>query len=182
MNGNSSVAGVAEVLFDNFEEVVDNVVGRVGAIHKEKVVVLDVICQERLFVVLLLVETDDSVHSDILEDVAVLLGMVPVPVASVSLLNGTHESYELAWDDPVKVSVLNFLVVLVLLDIECLEVVPAKLECILEALEDVKQRAVVEAVSLGSISVMFEQTVVGLELFESLVCSHLQYYYHKCAH
>lgn len=44
--------------------------------------------------------------------------------SSVFTVDGSHEGDELAGDDPVEVTVFNFLVVLVLTGIEIIEVVP----------------------------------------------------------
>ena len=127
MNGDSTAVRLVEVSLNNVEELLDDGVRRRRSINKEQIVVSDVPVEERLTVVLLFVQTDHTLHADVLEDVAVLVGMVAVAVVSVALLDGSHEGDELARDDHVEVTVLDTLVVLVLFDVESLEVVPSKL-------------------------------------------------------
>lgn len=74
-----------------------------------------------------------------------------------------HESEELARDDPVKIAIFDFLVVLVLLDVKFGEVVPALLNRKLETLKTVLYLALVETVALACISIGSELTKVGLE-------------------
>ena len=109
------------------------------------------------------VQSDNFVDSNIVEDISILVWVVPVSVSLITLLNWSHEGNELSWNDPVKITVFDLLVVLILLDIESLEVVPSQLDSELEALEAMQECAVVKAVSLGSISVASEHLVVWLE-------------------
>lgn len=44
----------------------------------------------------------------------------------------THKGHKLAWNDPIKISVFNFFVVFIFLNIKHLKVVPALLNCFLE--------------------------------------------------
>lgn len=176
------LARASEMIFHNVEEIFDDVVGRVGSVDEEQIIVRDAVVGEEDLVVLLFVEPDHPVHADVLEDINVLLGMVAVSVLGVPLLDRTHECHELAWDDPVEVSVLHLLIVLVLLHVESLEVVPPEFDAILHALQAVVKRALVEAVSLGGVSVRLEETVVWLELLPHLVGSHLEDDDHECTH
>ena len=84
----------------------------------------------------------------------------------VSLLDGTHESDELVWNNPVEVAVLDSLIVLILLDVETLKIVPSELDSTFESLQAVEHGAIIEAVTLRGISVRFEQLVVGSELLK----------------
>lgn len=108
--------------------------------------------------------------------------MMSVSLALVSVLNWAHESDELAWDDPVEVTVFDSLVILVLLDVEGAEVVPAKSHGVLEALEAVEKRAVIEALPLGGISVVLEEAVIWLELLIGCLCGHLEDDDHESSH
>lgn len=85
----------------------------------------------------------------------------------VTLVDGTHESNELAGNDPVKITVFDFFVVLVLLDIESLEVIPTELYALLKAFETMLNRALVAAVTLRSISKWFQKRGIVFELAES---------------
>ena len=113
-----------------------------------------------LFVVFLLVESDDLADSDVLEDLNILAGMMAISVMVISVLNWSHEGSKLAWDDPVEVTVLDSLIVLVLLHVEGAEVVPAEPDSVLETLQDMEQGAIVEAGSLGGITIGLELRVV----------------------
>ena len=81
---------------------------------------------------------------------------MPISVVTVSILNRSHEGNELAGDDPVEVTVLDSFIILILFHIESTEVIPTKPDGILEALQDMQQSAIVEAVTFGGITVMFE--------------------------
>ena len=58
------------------------------------------------------------------------------------------ESNKLAWDDPVKISIFDLLVMLVLFRVERFEVVPAETNSFLEALKAVQNGAFVIALAL----------------------------------
>ena len=70
-------------------------------------------------------------HIQVIEDVDVAGCSVTISMDAVSLIDWTHEGHELAWDDPVQISILNLLVVLILFGVECLKVVPTKAETFL---------------------------------------------------
>lgn len=108
--------------------------------------------------------------------------MLAILMFWVSVLNWTHESYKLSWDDPVQVSIFYSLIVFILLDIECSEIIPSKSYCILKTLQNMEQSAIVKAVTFWSIPVMFEQLVIRLKLFMSLISSHLKDNDHESTH
>jgi len=108
--------------------------------------------------------------------------MLSILVSCISVLNWSHESYKLSWDDPVQVTIFDSLIIFIFLHVEGSEVIPSESYSVFEALQDVEQGAVVEAVSLGSISVVLEQLMVWLELFVSLISSHLEDNDHKSSH
>ena len=101
---------------------------------------------------------------------------------AISLINWTHEGHELAWDNPVEVSVLNFLVMFVLFCIICLEVVPTTTNALLQSFKAVKDCAFIEAISFASISEGFEVWLVDLELPVGLFCVHLEDDNHEGTH
>ena len=105
-----------------------------------------------------------------------------ISVPGISLFNWSHKGYKLIWNDPVKVSVFNLLIVLVFLHVECLEVIPAESYSVFEALKHMMQGAVVEAVTLGGISVVLENVVVWLEDCICLVGCHLEDDDHEGTH
>ena len=71
---------------------------------------------------------------------------------------------------------------LILLGIEGLVVVPSKSDTFLQSFKTVEDGAVIVAVSLAGISVGTKITMVDLELFEGLLCVHLQDDDHESAH
>lgn len=52
--------------------------------------------------------------------------MMAISLICVPLLNRSHEGHELTWDNPVDISVLDTLKVLILLDVEGFKVIPFK--------------------------------------------------------
>ena len=107
---------------------------------------------------------------------------MPISVDAVTLINWSHEGYELARDDPIEVTILNFLVVLIFFSIECLEIIPSKTKCFLESLKTMKHCAFVKAVTLASISETFETWLVEFELSISNFCVHFEDYNHEGTH
>ena len=101
---------------------------------------------------------------------------------TVSLIYWTHEGDELAWNDPIKVSVLNFLVMFVLFCIICLKVVPTATNTLLQSFKAVKDCTFIEAISFASISEWFEVWLVDLKLPVRLFCVHLEDDNHESAH
>lgn len=108
---------------------------------------------EEPLVVLFFIQSDNSGDIKLFEDLDILIGVMSVFLVSVPLLYRAHESHELAWDNPIKIAIFNSLMVLILLDIEGLEVVPAELDGVLEALEALEESTLIKAVSLRGISV-----------------------------
>ena len=82
--------------------------------------------------------------------------MMSISVVIISILNRSHEGDKLARDDPVEVTVLDSLIILILFHVESAEVVPAEPDSVLEALQDMQQTAVVEALAFGGITIMLE--------------------------
>jgi hypothetical protein len=119
--------------------------------------------QELTTIVLGLIQSDYSLDVPLFEDVSVLLGCIAGPLSGLSAINWSHERGEFARNDPVDVSVLNSLIVLVLLDIECLEIVPPVLDALLEPLKAVKYRALVVALALGGVAEWHKLPVVRFE-------------------
>lgn len=59
----------------------------------------------------------------VFEYLEIVFGTIAPPLDI--FIYGSHESYEFIRDNPVKISILNFLIVLILLWIEVLESIPA---------------------------------------------------------
>ena len=107
-------------------------------------------------VILFIVKSYDSFDIKPFEDLNILIGMMPVSLISITLLDRSHESLELTRDDPVHVSILNTLEVLIFFDIEGFEVIPFEVDSILESLQALKQSTIIETISLRCIPVWLE--------------------------
>ena len=101
---------------------------------------------------------------------------------AISLINWTHEGHELAWDDPVQIAILNFLVVLVFLCIECLEVVPTEANTFLESFKTMKDCTFIEAIAFAGVSKRLEIWLIDFELPVSLLRVHFKNDDHERAH
>jgi len=135
-----------------------------------------------LFIVFLLIKSDYPGDINVVEDITILVWMLSILMSGVSGFNWSHESDKLSWNDPVEITILNSLVVLVFLNVESSEVVPVEFNCVFQSLENLEQRTIVEAITFGGISVMLEKLVVWLELFPCIVSLHFQNNYHESAH
>jgi len=122
-----------------------------------------------LFIVFLLIKSDYPGDINVVEDITILVWMLSILMSGVSGFNWSHESDKLSWNDPVEITILNSLVVLVFLNVESSEVVPVEFNCVFQSLENLEQRTIVEAITFGGISVMLEKLVVWLELFPCIV-------------
>ena len=60
--------------------------------------------------------------------------MMAVSLISITFLNWPHECHKFARDDPVGIAVFYALKVLVFFDIECLKIVPPKINSIFKSL------------------------------------------------
>lgn len=166
----------------HFKELIHYVVGWRRSVNEKEIVVRNLILQEVLSVILLLVKSDDARNAKLLKYFYILFGVVAVALVCVSLLDWSHEGHELAGNDPVHVAVLDALIELILLHVECPEVVPFELYRILQSLQALKHRALVQTVALASISIRFKQTVVRSEHVPCLLGRALQDYYHESTH
>lgn len=88
-----------------------------------------------------------------LEYINIAGSSVAVAVHRVTLIHGAHEGQEFAWDDPVEITILNLLVVLILSRIESLEVIPSKSDGMLQTLKTMQNGALVLAGAAASVSV-----------------------------
>jgi hypothetical protein len=95
----------------------------------------NIFLREEPLVILFLIESYDSLDIKLLEYLNILAWMMTISLVIVSLLDGAHKSHELAWDNPVKVSIFNPFVLLIFFNVEGLEVVPFEFDGILETLQ-----------------------------------------------
>ena len=126
-------------------ELFQNVLRRSGAIHVVQVQVVDAGVGETLLVVVLLVEADDKRHTLLLEvwDVVVRAKSV-VPLCShLTGLVWASKRQESAIVQPVQVTVLHLLKVLVLIDVKLVEAEELALKGLPHASKTIQDRQVV---------------------------------------
>jgi len=182
MNCNCTVTWLSEMWLYNLEELIDNLLRWIGTIYEEEVIVRDASINEMRSIIFDIIEADHLIYTYVIENINILFRMLAVPVLGVPILYRTHKCYEFTWNDPVEVAVLDTFVVFIFFDIECPEVVPAKSYTVFESLEAVKEGTIVEALTLGGISVVLEHAVVWLELLVGLLSGHLEDNDHESSH
>ena len=101
---------------------------------------------------------------------------------SISHIKRSRECHELAWKNPVKISVLDLFKMLVLLNIKSCVIIPAQSYSILETLEAVKIDTLIRTRSHGRVSIWQELILVRLESRPSFIGALLEHYDHKCTH
>lgn len=143
---------------------------------------LDTLRQELTTVILRLIQSNDSFDVPLLEYITVIIWGETRPLTRLAAVDRAHECGKLSWDDPVYVSVLYSLVVLILFDIECFEVVPLVADALFQSLKAVKDGAFVVALTLRGISEGNEFIVVRTESVIRFLRGELQNNDHECAH
>ena len=182
VNGDGTGVRSLKVLLNRFEELVNDRLGRCGTICEDHVFVVNALTEEGSAVVFGLVEANNLVDIQVLENVDVASSGVAIAVNRITLVNGAHEGKELAWDNPVKVTVLDLLVVLVFTCVEGLEVVPSKVDGPLQTLEAVLNGAFVGTRSTAGISEVMKVGLIRLEMLEGLLGVHAENDDHESAH
>lgn len=155
---------------------------RCGSVDKDHVFVIDAFCYETLRIILRVIQPDYLADFQVLEDVDVRCGGVAIPVVLVSHIDGAHKGHELAGYDPVEVTILYFFVMLILLNVEGLEVVPAVLKGFLKPLKAVDDLALVIALTLAGIAIVQQLAVVGLKQAKRMLSVKFKDNDHECAH
>ena len=95
---------------------------------------IDAFIDERVAVVLVIIKSYYFAYVQMLEDIHIRRSRVTISVNAIALVNWSHECHELSWNDPVQVTILNLLVVLVFFGIEGFEVIPTESDTFLETL------------------------------------------------
>lgn len=112
----------APFAFANFEEVFNDIIRRCRTINEKEIRMVDTCTNKLLPVIFGLIESNNSSHIKVLENLQVVLWGVATFVGT--RVNRTHESNELVWNNPVQVTVFNFLIVLVFFVIKIFEHIP----------------------------------------------------------
>ena len=94
---------------------------------------IDAVLRELCAIVLCFVKANYMGHPEMPKHLKIVFWLVASSIRT-DLVDRTHECNELVWNDPVQVSVLNLLVVLILFVVELAEVVPSMPDCDFEPL------------------------------------------------
>lgn len=97
-------------------------------------------------------------------------------------VDGSHKSDELAGDNPIKVAILNFFVMLILACVELVVLIPTLSDGEFETLKAVEHCALVVAIALAGIAEGLQRTVVFSENFIGLTRLHFEDDQHESAH
>jgi len=120
---------VREVLLTCVDEPVHNFLGRSRSIGEDHVVMSNTIVLKRVLVVLRVVQSYHPRYVQMTENLGVATGRVSITaLLPLVTVDRSHEGDELARDNPVKISILDLLVMLVLPDIELIIVIPVVLQ------------------------------------------------------
>jgi len=119
----------------------------------------------------------------VLKNLQVVFGTVSALLGAWLVINGSHESYESIWYDPVQVSVLHLFVVLVLFVVKISKLVPPVADCDLQTLETVENGALVGArVPVAGVPKSPKLFLVGSERLPNNFSRLLQNYNHERPH
>ena len=86
-------------------------------------------------IIFLVVKSYYSFDIKFLKYFYVLIGVMTVSLICITFFDGTHEGHKFARYDPIDVAVFHAFKVLIFFDMECLEIVPLKVDSMLESLE-----------------------------------------------
>ena len=144
---------------------------------------LDAAVGERTRIVFGVVKSNDFRHIQVLENVYIAAGGVPIGLLLArNSVHRAHKSEELARNDPVEVTILDLLVVLILFDIELGEVVPLLLERKLETLQTVLHSALIETLTLACVTVAAEEWRIRSQQLHNLIGIFFKNDEHECSH
>lgn len=146
---------------NSIQKLLNNVIRRCRTIKEVQIKVLDAGFDELLFIVLGFVQPDYESNSKLFKDWDIVIRSERSIL--ICHVQRPRKSHELTWHNPVQISVLHLLVMLVLLDVEILIAVPAETHSNLEALEGVLHSALVGAGAHGGVSEGNELTVIRME-------------------
>lgn len=182
VDGDSTVIWLIEMRFNDVEEFSDDVIGWIRPINEEEIIMSDTSVLKISLIILGLVQPNYPGYANIFEDFRILVGMMTISMLVISLLDWTHEGAELAWDDPVEISVFYSLIVLIFFDVKCAEIVPSESHGVLETLQTMQKSTIIEAVALGGVPVVLEDAMIWSELLVGLIRRHLEDDDHEGAH
>ena len=136
--------------------------------------------RELLLLILRLVESDDKRNSEPPEDWHIIIWCEGA--ISISCIQRTRKGDELSWNDPIQVSILNLLKVLIFLNIERAIVIPSESYSKLETLEAMQVCATISTISHCSVTIWNEFVVVRAESLPGIIGRLVEDNNHEGAH
>ena len=106
---------------------------------------IDTIADKFILIIFGFIESDDARNVEMLENLKIVLRCVTSSLEFANIVEWTHERNKFIWYDPVEVTILDLLIILILLIIELPELVLSQSNCVFEALQAVQDRARVTA-------------------------------------
>ena len=168
------------LIFRGCQELRYNFVRRSRSIKEIQIEMSDALFSELLLFILRLVEADDKRDSQPSEDRHIIIRCEGA--IAVSCVQRAREGDELSWDDPIQVSILDFLKVLIFLDIERAIVIPSECYSKLETLEAVQVCATISTIAHCGVTVWDEFIVVRAESLPGIVGGLVEDNNHEGAH
>jgi len=87
--------------------------------------VIDPIPGEFRLIVLRIIQTYDTRHTKMTKNLQIVFWCIPMSILTLVRVNRSHKSYKLVGNNPVEISILHLLIVLILFVIKCVQIVPA---------------------------------------------------------
>lgn len=131
------------MLICHAEELIYYVIWWGRTIDEKEIIVFNIVFDEILLVILFFIQSDYPGYAKLLKYFYIFFRMVPVSLICITFLYRTHECHEFPRNNPIDITILDSLIKLVLLDIECAEIVPFELNGVLESLQALQHRALV---------------------------------------
>jgi len=164
VDGDSAWVPLGKVFLARTNKLVHNFLRWDRSVHENHVFVVNAILQEGLPLVLGFVKSNNFSHLQVIEYSNVAWATVAIStLCAFFFVDRPHECHKLAWNYPIQVAVLHPFVVFILLNVECLVIIPSTFDCEFKSLKAVLHSTIVEALPLACVSITFQQTVVRSE-------------------
>ena len=110
-------------LFANCQELLQNFISRGRSVREEKIFVLEAVSSKPFGIIYFAVESNncnDTMQTKVWE--IGLRSMKRIPIINFALWMWSTKSNKLFWDQPIKVSILNFFVMFILFAIKIVKI------------------------------------------------------------
>ena len=121
---------------------------------------IDPIPGEFRLIVLRIIQTYDTRHTKMTKNLQIVFWCIPMSILTLVRVNRSHKSYKLVGNNPVEISILHLLIVLILFVIKRVQIVPSMTDRLLQSLQTVEHSALVRTLTVASISEGFQLLVV----------------------